>query len=174
MGAPGQDRDKTERLVIDQTKVPRFRLPARRAPHPRRAILCPIHPCLLFFFASCAAMAEMKMTCTSFASNKLLPLSKSASRPSAVAWHCAAARHSGQLNQPWDETGFVRDAVPAAPHSELDDWVVLDPWNPTVLPSECCSISTDLGYVEVLVLVALPRSAQRTRYSVLVQAYLCL
>ncbi|PKK48111.1 hypothetical protein CI102_8988 [Trichoderma harzianum] len=69
--------------MIDQMKVPRFRLPARRAPNPRQLILCPIHPCLLFFFASCTTIAEIKMTCTS------LPVtsSKSASRPSAVAWH---------------------------------------------------------------------------------------
>lgn len=79
-----------------------------------------------------------------FASNKLQECCSSISSGMAWHWHGAAARHSGQLNQPWDETGFVRDVVPVAPHSELDDWVVLDPWNPTVLPSECCSISTDL------------------------------
>lgn len=43
-----------------------------------------------------------------------------------------ARRHPVQLNQPWDKTGFVRDAVAAAPHSKLDDWVVLDPWNTTL------------------------------------------
>ncbi|KAL7784403.1 hypothetical protein V8C43DRAFT_292384 [Trichoderma afarasin] len=130
--------------MIDQMKVPRFRLPARRAPNPRRLILCPIHPCLSVLLCVLHHHGRDENDLCLFASNNLQECFSSISSGMAWHWHGAAARHSGQLNQPWDETGFVRDVVPVAPHSELDDWVVLDPWNPTVLPSECCSISTDL------------------------------
>lgn len=100
-----QDRD----LVIDQMKVPRFRLPARRAPNPRRAILCPIHPCLLFFFASCTTTAEMIMTCASSPVTGCSRRARVLSRPSAVAWHGMAWRRGTPLRAA--ESALGRDRL---------------------------------------------------------------